>query len=197
MPFPPMRPFPIASFAAAHSGHVRFLFVGHIKPEKGLERLIRVWRGLPEAVLLHCSLTIAGSIPSSDSTDFTGLRNTYIETGFLQEDRFLQLIEEAECLIFPYVGGTSSGVYSISCSMGKPSVVSSLPVFSESPFYPASIPFDDEAELAACIARIVKHPEILAEKRHQMRTIWHRVDCDFDLFFESDNPFVRAGMRGV
>jgi len=184
------------SGSAVRSGHVRFLFVGHIKPEKGLERLIGVWRELPDSVLVNCSLTIAGSIPSGDSTDFTGLKNAHIETGFLAEDRFLQLIEEADCLIFPYVGGTSSGVYSISCSMGKPSVVSSLPVFSESPFYPASIPFDDDEELTVRLVQIVQHPEVLAEKRRQMEAIWSRVDADFDVFFQRTNPFARGETAG-
>ncbi|MBM4229456.1 MAG: glycosyltransferase family 4 protein [Gammaproteobacteria bacterium] len=197
MPFPPMRPFPIENCSAGHAGQIKFLFVGHIKPEKGLERLIRVWRGLPETVLRRCSLTIAGSLPSGHSIDFTRLEKTSLETGFLEEDRFLQLIDEADCLIFPYVGGTSSGVYSISCSMGKASVVSSLPVFSGSPFYPASIPFDDDQELATVIVRIVQRPEILAEKQRQTQAIWGRVDSDFDAFFERSNPFIPAEMADV
>jgi glycosyltransferase involved in cell wall biosynthesis len=189
IPFPPMRPSPFSIRPPRQSGRIGFLFIGHIKPEKGLARLLRVWKKLPKSTLLKCNLKIAGSLSDGETPDFAGLENASFETGFLAEDRFLTVLGEADCLIFPYVGGTSSGVYSISCSLGKPSIVSSLPVFSESPFYPASFSFDDDEGLAACISQIVLQPELLREREREMSAIWRRVESEFDLFFERSNPF--------
>jgi glycosyltransferase involved in cell wall biosynthesis len=196
MPFPPMKPDSRGEKGRSGVGLVRFLFIGHIKAEKGVDRLVKVWRSLPESVVQRCSLTIAGSLSSDVPPDFDGLRNATIRVGFLGDEEFVGLIEAADCLLFPYIGGTNSGVYSISCSMAKPSIVSSLPVFSESPFYPASLSFDSDDELAERISAVVERPSDLVGMSEAMHAIWRRTDADFDAFFERNDPFMAGEAEG-
>lgn len=196
MPFPPMKPVSSGRQRRLIGDRLRFLFIGHIKPEKGVDRLVRVWRSLPESVLQRCALTIAGSLSAEALPDFGGLKNANIMIGFLGEEEFVGIIEDADCLVFPYTGGTNSGVYSISCSMAKPSIVSSLPVFSESPFYPASLSFDGDDGLTKRILEVVEQPSYLVEMSEAMHAIWRKADADFDAFFEYNDPFTPLESEG-
>ncbi len=133
-------PFPISDlrvFPAAHAERqtagegLQFLFVGHVRAEKGINVLVEAWRRafprIPQA-----SLLIAGQVPrgveidGADSTPGLTIMDCYVE-----EAEYVRLISETDCVVLPYLAGTNSAILSNVVSLGKPSIVSDIAMFRE------------------------------------------------------------------
>lgn len=136
--------------ARAGETGARFLFIGHIRAEKGINILVRAWREAHPSVPT-ARLIIAGQIPRGVEIDFNadnpGL--TLIDH-YIEEHEYVRLIAEADFVVFPYIAGTNSGVLSNVVSLAKPVIVSDIAMFPESGLVaPESyFPSQDEAALA-------------------------------------------------
>ncbi len=152
-------PFPIAACdmrdRPRHVG-IRFLFIGAIRREKGLDVLLSAWRKI-DAVSIGAHLKIAGVLATSQKFDFGGLVNCSVHDGYVSEEDFEKYILECDYVVLPYVGGTNSGVFSVATSLSRPCVTSSLPVFAS---LDASIPelryAGGAGELAAMLVRVTQ-----------------------------------------
>ena len=108
-----------------------FLFIGHMRAEKGVDLLIDAWRSgqpLPDA-----RLTIAGQVPGGEKIQsVAGIPALNLEDRYIDEPTYVRLIAEADCVVLPYISGTNSGVLSTVVSLGKPAIVSDIAMFRES-----------------------------------------------------------------
>jgi len=152
-------PFPIMDIGGlaeadghepAHEADARFLFIGHVRVEKGVNILVRAWREAQPS-MAGAQLVIAGQVPHGVEICADGenpgmlLINRYIE-----EAEYVQLIAGADFVVFPYIAGTNSGVLSNVISLGKPVIVSDIAMFPESGLIAADsyFPSQDEGALA-------------------------------------------------
>jgi glycosyltransferase involved in cell wall biosynthesis len=100
------------------------LFIGGIRPDKGLDVLIEAARHLREKVT-NFKVQIAG-IPGFD---LTGIRNSVVEfglqdvvefrLGFLQESEFVAYLSGATVVALPYRRIEQSGIAIAACTFGK------------------------------------------------------------------------------
>lgn len=111
-----------------------FLYVGNVKPHKGLDTLIEAY-GDYRALGGKCKLKIVGeydNFKSSLKIDHYKIRLDGIEfTGFISDDFFVEIVREAFCLIQPshYEG---FGIPPLEAMyLGTPVVLSDIPVFQE------------------------------------------------------------------
>lgn len=161
MPFPLMmdEKGSIASADKA-AGIVRFLFIGHIRIEKGIDDLVNVWRNLPEEILKCASLTIAGTYNTNLNIDFSALKNCRLIFDYLDENQFVELISDCHYVVMPYRGGTNSGVLSVATALNRPCITSRIPLFSNSPFFEEQLSFFDLTEFSKLLkTTIMCHSE--------------------------------------
>lgn len=99
------------------------LFFGRLEPYKGLGVLMQamqlVWEVRPDV-----ELVVAGKGPSeSELLDDPRIRRL---TRYVPEEEVPELFRRARLLVAPYIEGSQSGVVSLACAQGVPSVVSSV-----------------------------------------------------------------------
>ena len=170
VPFPIMDIRSLASAAETMNaertgkGAVRFLFIGHVRAEKGINVLIRAWRmahpSMPDAHLI-----VAGQIPRGVeiAADADNPRLTLIDR-YIEEAEYVRQIAEADFVVLPYLAGTNSGVLSNVVSLGKPVIVSDITMFPESGLVDSDSYFPSEDEVAlAC--RLVEYSKLSPRER--------------------------------
>jgi glycosyltransferase involved in cell wall biosynthesis len=141
-------PVPVPARRAAR----RFLFIGHLRPEKGIEVLVDAWR-LLRTRGVDAELIVAGNRPRGSQLD----RKWFIDQGiesidhYLSDDEYISLIRSADFVVLPYVRGTNSGIVSDVLSLGTPVLASDIPMFSNDPLIAPECFFESEnpASLAA------------------------------------------------
>ena len=134
-------PFPIMDIAGlakaggaapSHEAGPRFLFIGHVRAEKGVNILVRAWREAQPS-MVGAKLVIAGQVPHGveicADAENPGL---VLIDRYIGEAEYVRLIAEADFVVFPYIAGTNSGVLSNVVSLGKPVIVSDIAMFPES-----------------------------------------------------------------
>jgi len=130
-------PFPLMQISPAEicnkNYDINFLFIGHMRKEKGVDILIEAWRTL-DVDKLSCHLTLAGSVPFGLDYNFDNLKKTTVIPNFLDEQEYASLISNCSYVILPYTGGTNSGILSTVISLNKPVIASSIEMFNESDF---------------------------------------------------------------
>jgi glycosyltransferase involved in cell wall biosynthesis len=150
-----------ASERTAQRSGVNFLFIGHVRPEKAVDLLVKAWSSVAER-LPNAHLTVAGLVPPEvdigkveDVPGFT-LLNRYID-----EDTYVEMIAAADVVVFPYRAGTNSAVLSNVVSLGKPVIVSDIEMFKQSGLAPdwAYFPAGDVDALAAKIQAMASFSE--------------------------------------
>jgi len=135
LPFPIMDIAGLAKAGAAapsHEAGPRFLFIGHVRAEKGVNILVRAWREVQPS-MVGAKLVIAGQVPHGveicADAENPGL---VLIDRYIGEAEYVRLIAEADFVVFPYIAGTNSGVLSNVVSLGKPVIVSDIAMFPES-----------------------------------------------------------------
>lgn len=109
----------------------QFLFIGHIRVEKGINVLIDAWKmAVPNIV--NAQLIIAGQIPFNVTLTSTTAANMTLIDQYIDEARFIKMIRDADIVILPYLAGTNSGILSSVISLGCPVIVSDIAMFTES-----------------------------------------------------------------
>lgn len=130
-PFPLME-IDINCNAALKKEKPSFLFIGGVRPGKGVELLSdafnRVFQSFP------CQLTIAGRFTKNYDPTLSADPKTKVINKYLSDELYSELISECDYVILPYTEGTNSGVLSTVVSCNKPVICSDLPVFKNSSF---------------------------------------------------------------
>lgn len=133
-----MHGFPIMDLRKLEPQHEKvekttdFLFVGHLRKEKGIEILLNAW------VLFHKSvpdakLVVAGNAPFG--LDISKYENMNIEfyLHFLSDDEYFNYVESSRYVVLPYTKGTNSGIISTVLSLGANVITSDISMFQNNP----------------------------------------------------------------
>lgn len=164
VPFPVMDVRRLYGATPIGKTGARFLFIGHVRAEKGINILVRAWRQA-HPLIPAARLVIAGQIPRGVEID-VGADNPGLTLmdHYIEEDEYVRLIADADFVVFPYIAGTNSGVLSNVVSLAKPVIVSDIAMFPESGLVaPESyFPSRDEAALAR---KLVEYGSLSAAER--------------------------------
>ena len=174
----------------AFGSKIKFLFIGHIRPEKGLDILLKAWKSLSADYLSLAKLQIAGTNNSREPYDFRNIENCETLIRYLDDEDFIKLILECDYVVMPYTGGTNSGILSVAASLNRPCITSNIPVFLESIFSIPELTFTQENSLANCIeSAITNHAVRYNDIRRNLETKCNhyniKYDNDMNLFFEN------------
>ena len=141
-----MHPISTGSTLKKSTEPYTFMFIGHGRPEKGLDLLVDAWaRVLGEN---NCAqLIIAGNISSETSvfSKISNFSNVIIISNFLSDEEYFLLIKKADCLVLPYKIGTNSGIPSTAFSLGTDVICSSIPMFINNPLIDFDSVFQTES----------------------------------------------------
>jgi len=119
------------------STRIRFLFIGHLRPEKGLPVLLGAWSRFRE-MRQDAELVIAGNVPPGCEYDLetASSKGVLLLTRYLSDEEYLGLIRESDCVVLPYVRGTNSAVLSTVLAARKNMIVTDIPMFRCNPLIP-------------------------------------------------------------
>lgn len=152
----------------------RFLFIGHVRREKGVDLLIDAWRRVA-GLIPNAHLTVAGQLPSGvDIGDVAGLTQFQLLNRYIPEKEYAELIAMSDVVVFPYRAGTNSGVLSNVVSLAKPIIASDIAMFRQSGLVPADalFPAGDVVALGEKLRRCARMSDAeLAARRKTMDTI--------------------------
>lgn len=117
------------------------MFLGHLRPMKGIEHLLQAFRVLPDRNQ-HAKLLIVGSPHAHDKLDYLrNLKRLVLDLGlsskvslesFVPEDRLNELISASKIIVLPYLDDgfiEASGALARMMDYGKPVVCSNIPKF--------------------------------------------------------------------
>ncbi len=109
---------------ALDNSRLTFLFLGAVRPYKGVLELIQVFRRLPAD---RVSLLIAGQPLNDDfareiETAIGDMDNVHFTPGFVEEDQVQVYMNAADVVTLPYRHVLSSGAALLAMSFGKPCV---------------------------------------------------------------------------
>jgi glycosyltransferase involved in cell wall biosynthesis len=114
-----------------------FLFIGHMRKEKGVDILIDTWLEFHKKNE-QAKLCLAGN-PAyyKDYIDSKKEQckesNIDLKLGFVKDDEYIRLVKESKCVVFPYTSGTNSGVISTVLSLGCDVIASNVSMFANNP----------------------------------------------------------------
>lgn len=112
---------------------ISFLFIGFLRPEKGIDLLISVWKKIGNKYN-NIHLIIAGEAPIGLKYNFNELQNFTLINKYVDDDLYIKLIKECQYVILPYRQCTNSGVLSTVFSLGKPVLCSDIDIFKNFTF---------------------------------------------------------------
>ena len=106
-----------------------FLFVGHIRTEKGINILLEAWQKIVlKDDFINNTLVIAGNIPKGFDFNFNK-QNVVTINRFLNDFEYRFLIENSKCVILPYTRGTNSGIPSSVVALKTKLITSDIDMF--------------------------------------------------------------------
>lgn len=140
------HPFPLMDLSKLDVNHGEpktkydFLFIGHMRREKGLDLLVEAWQDFHKHYPTK-TLCIAGNPDyykvyldeRKDSLKDIGIT---LKLGFIKDNDYINIVKSARCVIFPYTAGTNSGVISTVVSLRRDVITSDISMFSTNPFVP-------------------------------------------------------------
>jgi glycosyltransferase involved in cell wall biosynthesis len=180
LPFPLVDMRPLQDDAAdagspfpASATGTCFLFIGHVRAEKGADILVQAWHEA-EAAGINATLVIAGQVPRGvELGDISALSRLTLIDQYIDEASYVSFVAASDIVVLPYVLGTNSGVLSNVLSLGKPAIVSDLPMFPESGLVP-----DDAYFAAGDVASLTaKLREVAADSAAERAERVHRVEA--------------------
>jgi glycosyltransferase involved in cell wall biosynthesis len=116
---------------------VDFLFIGHLRKDKGIELLLNAWRKF-HSINKYATLRIAGRhLPDIkiDRMEFEHY-NVDFNLNYISDDDYYWYVKSARYVVLPYIQGTNSGIISTVLSLGTDVITSDIPMFSENPLVP-------------------------------------------------------------
>ena len=116
---------------------VDFLFIGHLRKDKGIEFLLDSW---PEFHNLHpnAKLRVCGRKLHDVYFNQELLEKCNVEFNlrYISDDDYYHYVKAARYVILPYLQGTNSGIISTVLSLGTDVITSDLPMFLQNPLVP-------------------------------------------------------------
>lgn len=165
-------PFPFGSFApilrqSAHQHAQReltlllgdqvdrfFLFIGVVRPSKGLDVLLNAWR--ESQVSKGNVLVIAGkwADPKASERQLAHHPSVKLIDRYITDEEFVWLLEHARYTVLPYHEYTHSGVLHSVRHHGGAIVISDIPMFIDTfPNYPLTFKASDASSLRSVLER--------------------------------------------
>ena len=140
------------------------LFFGRLEPYKGIgvlmEAMPLVWEVRPDV-----ELVVAGRGPAE--SELVEDPRIHRVTRYVPEEDVAGLFRSARLLVAPYTEGSQSGVVSLACAQGVPSIVSdvgALPSLAVDPRH--VVPAGDARRLADALISGVDHDEAMRRAVH-------------------------------
>lgn len=114
----------------------KLLFFGLIRPYKGIENLIEAYFLLPESIQKKLQLIIIGRALNKSYLDSLVIKkqkhpNIRIVDQFLDAKNMIQIVQESDFGILPYISATQSGVPYLYTSLFKPIIVTNVGALEE------------------------------------------------------------------
>jgi glycosyltransferase involved in cell wall biosynthesis len=191
---PPMQDY----VPPPQQGIPRFLFVGRMVPQKGLEWLLRTLRQI--SVPIH--LDIAGEGYLADEiyqlASQLGVCDRVTFHGWVNPEQVTQLMQSARAVIFPSLWHEPAGFVTLeAATVGRAIIVSrvgAIPEYSEPLANGLFVDPDDKQQLAAAISRLATDWQFAKQLGEQGR---NRVQKYFSLnhHLEQLTDFYRRSMR--
>lgn len=132
------HPFPIMDLnpwiKADITKTIDFLFIGHLRCEKGINILLESWEKF-SSLYPEANLYVVGNNPPNSGIDVTKYKKYNIKfvLHYVADAVYAQYIASAKCVILPYLRGTNSGIPSSVYSLGSDLIVSDIPMFKNNP----------------------------------------------------------------
>ena len=138
------------------------VFVGRLRAYKGLKILTSAWGDVSSKdPAFH--LLIAGSGKSKIKVSSTSVS---LEQKWLSEDEIIALISRANCLVFPYIEASQSGLLPLIDSLEIPLVVTDVGGLREQVFSSSSqVVRPDRNEIASAILKAIDSWELIESSR--------------------------------
>lgn len=133
---------------------IKLLFIGSGRLEKGIENLCLSYDLLPVSAKDRIDLSIIGKNVLKFLPNTQLSRDINVEDRFVDDNEFENIIAKAHFVIFPYTGGSNSGVFANAISMNVPCITSKINMFSESQFYNIKLSFSTDRELTSLLEEI-------------------------------------------
>lgn len=108
-----------------------FLFLGYIKPYKGLDVLKRAVQML-DSESSNFNLIVAGAGEDGSLSYFKTLKNCYILNRFLNNDEMMKLFRICSVVVLPYHSASQTGIIPTCFLYDKPVIATSVGAFAES-----------------------------------------------------------------
>ncbi|MCT1391447.1 glycosyltransferase [Peribacillus frigoritolerans] len=108
-----------------------YLFVGAIKPYKGVDLLVEEFLKLEQE---NVHLIIAGKVYNGMEgiiEDLRGIQNITFDLRFIPDEEIVDLIESSDIVVLPYKNITTSGTAILACSLHKPIICPETPFMME------------------------------------------------------------------
>ena len=150
-----------------------FLFIGHMRIEKGVNVLIDAWAQY-HTKYPKSHLCIAGN--PNYYKDYLEKRKKWcfengidLKLGFINDDEYINIVKSSRCIVFPYTGGTNSGVISTVVSLGKDVITSDLNMFRNNPFVPKKNMFET-GRVDSLVERMIQYNtgELVSDSRERL-----------------------------
>lgn len=108
-----------------------FLFIGHLREEKGIDLLLEAWSNHIE----NHYLVIAGLWPTELYRKYESIirdnESIILINNYLEDCDMVNLMRGSKCIVLPYKFGTNSGILSMSIGLGKHVLVSNIQMFED------------------------------------------------------------------
>jgi len=139
------------------NGGTKFLFVGHPRSEKGLDVLAKAWAVFAQSEAFSAaqhSLVVASNLSRNHAAMalLSGVPGVTVIAEFISDERYVELIAEADYVVLPYKRGTNSGIPGTVFALGTGLICSDIAMFRANSLIPSASFFTSE------------DPEALAQK---------------------------------
>lgn len=111
-----------------------FLFIGHLRKDKGIELLLDAWKDFYASNKRAC-LKVCGRKLCDSNFDENVFSNYNIDFNlhYITDEEYYRYIRRSRYVVLPYLQGTNSGIISTVLSLGAEVITSDIPMFQENP----------------------------------------------------------------
>lgn len=204
-----IHPFPIMDLSKLTSegpnpyNETDFLFIGHLRKDKGIEFLLDSWPKLHK-LIPNAKLRICGRYLPDVHFEKNLLEKCNVEFNlhYISDDDYYYYIKSARYVILPYLQGTNSGIISTVLSLGTEVITSDLPMFIQNPLVSKDNTFHTAD--SASLVRILKEKYYMSSNNASEKLInykkyfsesvirvYNKIFTEIDVKFDHPKDVVR------